>query len=361
MSNVKRRTWTIGLSVLASLVLLSPRSWAQEIYGIQYGSPETFAEFHGFINIEYLSFQKDDPEFDPHHFYFNSIAKIRENILVFAELEFEHGLEAATDLRLDRVLIDWGIVPGLTLRIGKFYTPFGVEIRHYQAPVRKLVSRPLFPREILFNEWLEVGINAYGTLGPRPLRVTYDVAITNGPKGITRADLQNRDTNSSKAYIGRVSVIPRLAKDVFLEVGGSFAYAKYDPASLLVVRHFGADATLRVMGLELEAEWMSRNGNDQVGPPFVRARGMGYYLQASYRIRPDLPLVHYIMPVIRYDRSDFPDRNPTTQDTARRRWTLGVNYSPYNHVRLKAEYQFVAENRSNLENNGVFLAAVVDF
>ena len=280
---MKKPVWVIGLSVITFLFLLSPRSWAQYyseekmgggVYGIAYGSPETFAEFHGFVNLEYFDFQKDgelgrvhggDSSFDLHNFYFNAIAKIRQNVTAFGEIEYEHG---GDELKVDRAFIDWRIADGLAFRLGKFYTPFGLEIKTYQAPARKLVSRPLYTEELLFDEWTDVGVNAYGILGPKPLRFIYDLAVTNGPKGLTEEDTQNTDNNPRKDFIARVSVIPYLAEEIFLEIGGSYAYGKYDDDSRLTVRLFGGDLRLLAMGLELVAEYVGRNGNDATAANF---------------------------------------------------------------------------------------------
>ncbi|MFQ5950202.1 MAG: hypothetical protein ACE5J1_05900, partial [Nitrospiria bacterium] len=66
--------------------------------GIPYGNAETFAEFHGFINLDYRDFGRDAPDvkegegktFDQSDFFFNVIARIRENVTVFGEIEYKH-------------------------------------------------------------------------------------------------------------------------------------------------------------------------------------------------------------------------------------------------------------------------------
>lgn len=160
--------------------------------------------------MEYFGFQKDNKvcvgtncsvsNFDLHNFYFNSIAKIRQNVTVFGEIEYERG---GSEIKVDWAFIDWRVVEwqsvdGLSLRLGKFYAPFGLEIKHYQAPASKLVSRPLLADELLFEEWTDVGVNAYGIVGPKPLKLTYDLAIANGPNGFTEEGSQNIDNNPRK-------------------------------------------------------------------------------------------------------------------------------------------------------------------
>ncbi|MBI4356368.1 MAG: hypothetical protein HY559_00605 [Gammaproteobacteria bacterium] len=73
---------------------------------LHYGSPETFAEFHGYLHVMYSDFEKDGEEndrgdsgFDQHYFVFNAIAQLRKNLTVFGEIEYEHGGE---EIRVDR-------------------------------------------------------------------------------------------------------------------------------------------------------------------------------------------------------------------------------------------------------------------
>ncbi|HEY4485716.1 MAG TPA: hypothetical protein VI702_05270, partial [Nitrospiria bacterium] len=180
---MKLKLWKMSTS-LVMVLMLGGTAWGQmapgKVSGILYGSPETFAEFHGFMSLLYSDFEKDgktadanngDSTFDQHYFYFNAIAKIRENVTVFGEVEYEHGGE---ELFLDRAFVDWGLHGDhLNLRLGKFYSPFGLELREYQYPVRKMSSRPMMARNLLFNEWTETGVNLYGRIGTPVASIDY--------------------------------------------------------------------------------------------------------------------------------------------------------------------------------------------
>ncbi len=75
-----------------------------------------------------------------------------------------------------------------------------------------------------------------------------------------------------------------------------------------------------------------------------------------------MPLIYSLEPVVRYDRSDLADHFPPTDpDLIRRRWTFGLNWFPYPHLRFKAEYELITETGASLDNDGVMLAAVIDF
>lgn len=127
---------SLAIGGMTWLLLGSNIGYAQDApmtpEGILYGSPETFAEFHGFVTLTYFDFEKDgtrdgNSTFDQHYFYFNAIAKIRPNVTALAEFEYEHGGE---EFAIDRAFIDWGLYgEHLNLRLGKFYSPFGPELR----------------------------------------------------------------------------------------------------------------------------------------------------------------------------------------------------------------------------------------
>lgn len=348
------------------LVLITTPVMAQEdrsnLRGITYGSPDTFAEFHGFADLLYSDFQKEGENggkstFDNSHFYLNVIARINPKLFVLSEIEWEHGGEAN---KVDRAYISWEISPMFQLRLGKFYVPFGYEIREYQTPALKLASRPLFVEALEYGEWVEVGVNAYGVFGPRRYGVSYDISVTNGPKGILGdVDLQTIDTNNNKMVAGRVA-----AYFEGLQVGVSYATGKYDLSDRLKVNLWGIDAKWNWRGLDIRGEYVNRGGNDDpadivTGAP-VAAKASGYLLQASYRFLLNKPMLYAIEPALRYDGVDPNKKAKDERDLSR--LTIGVGVMPYPHYAIRAEYQMIKERHGpSIDNNGFNLIAVADF
>src|SRR3990172_573844 len=349
-------------------LLGSNLGYAQETtmtpYGILYGSPDTFAEFHGFVTLTYFDFEKDGlrtPDghstFDQHYFYFNAIAKVRENVTVLGEVEYEHGGE---EIKVDRAFIDWRLHDEhLSLRLGKFYAPFGLELREYQYPVRKMTSRPLLARNLLFNEWTDTGVSAYGRVGTPEIAVTYDLAVVNGPNGDDDGDdddvipeilevgtgdnpnlggggdaRQNRDNNNGRTVSGRIGV-PVTHGPHRVEVGVSYAGGRYSDTGTpeLDFTLTGVDANFRMMGLDVRGEWVARNIE---ADPDNEIDSSSYYLQASYKMNFNQDGLNYIEPVVRYD---YLEPDDDTDDDERTRVTLGLNYSPYPHFKLLTERQ----------------------
>ena len=362
--------------IFCFLLLSGGSIYAQEpssIFGIGYGNPETFAEFHGFINEVYFDFENDgerndqgDSTFDQHYFYFNAIAKIRQNVTVFGEIEHEHGGET---IALDRAFMDWRVLEErLNIRIGKFYAPFGIEIQDYQYPTRKSVSRPMMARNLVFNEWTEVGVEAYGRFGDPAFSVDYDVALVNGPNGTGILEVgtgdnpltggtgdarQTRDNNSSRTFIGRVSA--NMLEG--LTVGFSHGGGRYTDTGVpgLDFGLTGVDAAYRKKGLDLRGEWVTRKVDLD---PTGEMKSNSYYVQASYKMTFRKELLNYIEPVLRYD---FLEPDEDLADDQRTRYAAGINYSPYPHFKFGAEWQKNSEEGVALDDNGFLIQAVVDF
>lgn len=364
--------------VLASILFLPSISSAQEeIYGIKFGAPGTFAEFHGFINARYFDFEKDSDQgrndgistFDVHNLYIAALAKIHPRVSIFGEVEYEHtGKDTAgLEIFVDRAFIDWETIEQyLTLRLGSFNPPIGYELAEYVAPVRKFESRPMYVSEILFDEWVDTGLWGRGQLKTPLLGILYDLSILNGPKGLVPASQQNRDTNSDRTFVGRIGLAPNIGEAGYAEAGFSYAKGKYDVDAQKEFKIFVVDARLQMMGLDIRGEYADRSGDDD---GLVQADAQGFYVQASYKTPPLGGLINYIEPKVRYDVSDM----DLDKDGARKiendlsgndefsRITVGINWSPYPHFLIKTEYQFIEEDKENLDNDGFMISAVADF
>ncbi len=349
--------------------------------GIPYGNPETFAEFHGFVDLVYRNVERDAPNtkeggrktFDQKGFYFNAIARLRQDLTIYSELEYEHGGE---EFKLDRAILEWKYRDRGKLKLGKFYAPFGLEVLEYQSPVRRLVSRPFMVDDLLFHEWTEVGFKIFHDFPDLRIPFNYELALVNGPAGLRKDDRQNHDNNDQPFVIGRITAKPHES----LTLGVSYAGGEYDQAGTKEVKLVGFEANLRWEGLDLRGEVVRRSGDNQdvvestisagptAGDPAARlinqtmipADASGYYVQAAYAFFFDRHNLHYIEPVLRYDVRD-PDRGAdNNQDQSR--WALGLNVAPMPHFVVKIEYDWTREQHGNaLKNNGLLIQVVADF
>jgi phosphate-selective porin len=362
---------------LLVLFILPGSAWSQAsgMHGSDYGSPASFAEFHGFLNVNYFDFNNELGSAPPsglelRDFYLSAKSQLRQNITVFGEIEVEQGT-----FKLDRGFIDLHLIPALNIQFGRFFTPFGIDkVVSIQPPFNKLVSIPLPLGELGYEDWSDVGVEAYGQFSMKPAFVGYQLAVMKGPAGLTETDLLDTENNRNKMVYGRVKAGRLTSEGTRLDVGASAGYGKYDDASQNIIRLFGADAILNWMGFDLRGEYMVRSGDDATAANLcrgsntptactpARANAEGYYIQLSYLLLKNLPNIYSLEPVVRFDKSDLADHfGPTDPDTTRRRVTVGLNYAPYDHFHIKGEYQFIKNDGTDLHNDGMMLAVAADF
>lgn len=324
-------------------------------------SSELVFDIHGFINLEYSAF-RDDPEhprntFDIHNVFLSTRAHIDRRINAFVELEYEHGAA----LKVDRAFVDIALADAVNLRLGRFSAPLSYERVHYAAPVRLMTSRPRMV-DIGFHEWVDTGIALFGRRGA----VGYNLAVVNGPRGLTEAGVPNQDVvdnNGNKTVIARLSFYPGPE----LELGVVAAAGTYDPADRRWFYLGEVDARLRHRAWDVWAEAQYRDGDDEPCDPAAdaacsveyageRAHKLGYYVLVGYTAVQDRPHVHYLKPVVRYDELD-----DLTLDTSTRRITAGVDWSPRPHVVFKSELQATLATADTEGSGGLMMSAVADF
>ncbi len=364
----------VTVLALSFMVFLPSISSAQEeIYGLKFGTAGTFAEFHGFVNSRYFDFERESSQgrdngvstYDVHNLYIAALAKVHPRVSIFGEVEYEHTGTPTDTIAVDRAFIDWRTIDQyLTLRIGTFNPPIGYELAEYVAPVRKFESRPFFVDEILFHEWVDAGVWGRGQIKTPAAGILYDLSVLNGPSGLDQDKRQNRDNNSDRTILGRIALAPNIGDLGYTELGVSYATGKFDTTAEDEFKIFDIDARIQMMGLDIRGEYAKRSGDDQGA---FQADSTGWYLQASYKMLQGMNLINYIEPKIRYDNSDADKDNPKpiqkglTEDDEISRITVGINWSPYPHFLFKTEYQFIDEDKADLDNDGFMISAVVDF
>ncbi|MBI4356367.1 MAG: hypothetical protein HY559_00600 [Gammaproteobacteria bacterium] len=274
------------------------------------------------------------------------------------------------------------MLDALNFRLGKFYVPFGYELREYPFPIRKLVTRPLMARNLLFDEWVDAGIQVYGGLNlpVNALKVNYEVAVINGPNekedsedtdaipeilevgtganpdtGGTKDALQNHDNNFNRTVVGRLSV-PVLEE--MGSIGISFAKGRYSNSNNpeLNFSLYGVDGNVYLKKFNVRGQWVKRTIDLTTS---TQRDSYSYYLQASYKKIFDKPWLYFLEPAVRYDFLDPGDSTNTFGK--RQRFSAAFHYSPYPHFKLGAEWQWNGEERSERQDNGFLLNAVADF
>jgi hypothetical protein len=312
--------------------------------------------------------------------------RLNNKLLFEAEPEFElEGRE--TEVNLEYANLSYILNDYVTLKAGKFLTPFGIFTeRLHAAWINKLPDAPLvFREEGGLVPISSTGFQASGNIPFGDSNLVYALYLSNGPRVNSGADEpeevgllhfdSNTDGNNNKAIGGRIG----WRAFGGLELGYSFKNARVDvPNGTRDALLQGVDLTyvrdsqtLRGV-LDLRGEWVwsrvSRATYDPTGaagfgPLSFDNRRRGGYLQAAYRpSKLGAEWVHNLEFVARRDLLLQPEGPPESTDE--RRWTFGVNYWLGSSTALKAAYDFgrrTEKGDPSESTRGVRLQAVMGF
>ena len=257
----------------------------------------------------------------------------------------------------------------LRLSLGKFESPIGFEYRYNKSPDRVNISRAL---PAVWTTGYPVGIRARGNLLQGPLShfhnslLTYNVVLANADPFISSLSDGDRDTNSNRTIMGRLSY----GLDI---VGGFFETG----VSLLQGARIGQgdnktetssidlDGRFEWGPLTLRAEYAFLNQDrPRTGGSAAVFSGFGlegfYTLERPHGLPAWIPMTS-LTPFYRYDVRDANTTPATGSDTVQlvKRHTFALRYTARPGSILKAEYQLVGEAEDASVNDNVFLASFV--
>ena len=315
------------------------------------------------------------------------VFRITDRIFVESEVGLELATEdgvSSTDTNLEYADINFIINDYMTVRAGKFLTPFGqFPGRLHPTWINKLPDHPLpYEEETGLVPFTSLGVEVRGAVPVGRLgmgsdaKIVYAAYVANGPSLIEDSadnagnlDFDNfADNNDSKAVGGRLGFLPVPE----LEVGGSIEWGKVsgDADALLLGVDAAYQKEIEPLGGTIDArvEWVwSRvdtvtfdpTGAAGFGPLRYTNDRNGGYAQLAYR--PTLchdRIVRDLEFVTRYDTIHVPAAAPgAATDT---RLTFGVDYWLTPGVVLKAAYQFDSPEHGP-HDNGLMLQAAVGF
>lgn len=260
---------------------------------------------------------------------------------------------------LERAWIDYDLWSGVSVRVGRFLTPYGIWNVDHGAPVIVGIRRPWVIRSQLLPE-RQTGIEVHGTKVLGPLVGGYHLTLSNG-RGPSEAYF---DLDSNKAFGARAYLEWRGAGKLIL--GSSYYQGRYTrPANRWVPsgypnqytlqtgigerydeRAVAADAQYTRGGLLLQSEFVlnDRRYTDPGRPRAIDTaselipdvRQWGVYGLIGYRFA-----ATSLMPYVNVELFDYgPGANTTTPGLFDKSLGLfvGLNYRPRPDLVLKAEW-----------------------
>lgn len=296
--------------------------------------------------------------------------------------EFETDIEKGGEVRLEKMQLEFGIVPEFSLRAGYLVVPVG-QINVKSEPLDYFtVSRSESEAAMLPNTWSEAGLEAFGTVGSlryRAMMVTgLDASGFSSANWIQRGHQLRFETINAEnfAFVGALDWKPidELNVGATGYIGNTSGNRPKpdltDPATVTIgefhAGYKGGGLTLRgqaLYGTLSDAEDVSRvnrnlSNNLNVKRTPVGSAAFGWYLEAGYDI---LPLFSddkekSLTLFGRYDSYDTMEKtaegifdNPRWE---RKSITAGANYRPIEDVVVKAQFtnRTLGLQTNNIEN-----------
>lgn len=312
---------------------------------------ETPFKIHGLIHLEAEDAQKDADEkgipiFEFEHVFLRFESNPSQNAKVILEMTQHEDHNPA----FIQAFGTWEFNNLLTLKTGKFLMPFGLQDKIYYCSLRWTNHLPEVLTDIIPDRWNETGIAFAGNIQSEKVGINYDVAITNGLKGLSKDDIQTIDNNSNKLLGGRISFDIKQ-----LNFGLSYANQKYDSSQIYDLNFTGGHIEFTHKQLNFRGEYITAQTEDETG----KFNKKGFYTEMMYSI-PFEKIIYCLQPVIRY--SDF-DPNDKVKDNKDFYSTLlGIRICLSETIIFKFEYNVIKEkNPPELSNDALKIGATYAF
>jgi hypothetical protein len=253
-----------------------------------------------------------------------------DTVRLFSEIELEDSLSTThtndfnTILRVERLYIDYLATEEITVRIGKWLTPFGRWNVVHAAPLVWTTSRPFITDEALFpSHGSGVMLSKKIDLADHNLDVSVYVDDSE------HLDLRKDPINLENAVGSRANL--ELTEQ--LQIG--FSYLGFKQANVHEARNhlLGADLFWKQNDYELQMEFSYRH------TPTIKGDEKGFYVQGV------APLAAKFFAVSRYEYLDTHHIKLTNLPATSHTAITGLVWRPAVPLAIKAEYRFGSQNQ----------------
>jgi hypothetical protein len=256
---------------------------------------------------------------------------------------------------IERVYVEYDLLPNLTIRAGRWLTPYGIWNVDHGSPVIIGTERPYIIGEKFFPEH-QTGLHLFGHHYHDGYKIEAHLTASNG-RGAAEAQT---DLDSKFAFGGRLHVETPWG----LKVGGSYYRGRYTgfppnptvPGDTYLEAAYGGDVQFDRGGLHLQGEVIMRERHYPVGQRTQLAAGfapdardVGFYALASYRF----DRLWNVTPF--YSHEDYTPADQTFFESLAYAETVGLNFRPTPNLVLKLNGFFVrfASGKGFLADTGL--------
>ncbi|TMQ06843.1 MAG: hypothetical protein E6J90_45090 [Deltaproteobacteria bacterium] len=242
-------------------------------------------------------------------------------------------------IMIERVYVEYDLTEHLTIRGGRWLTPYGVWNIDHGSPVVITTGRPFIIGEQFFPEH-QTGLDLFGDHYLGRFKLSYHATVSNGRGG---ADAQ-LDQDSVFALGGRLE----LETPWGLRLGSSYYRGRYTAlpataggvADTYLEASYGGDAQLDRGALHLQAEVIAHDRHYPAGQRSLAGGGFapdgrdfGFYVLAGYRF----DRLWNVMPFVDWDDYRPIDHRyfPHATDVH-----TGLNFRPAPNLVLKLDFTY---------------------
>lgn len=308
-------------------------------FGYRLGTTNSAFQVHGYVTNEFIDQQGSTNTFDNHYYNLLVGSQVGDKIFAEIQLEYEHG---GSEIQARYAQIDYKVSEAFIIRTGKFLVPINTFNEYlYPEYINKTISRAFMNRNITPSAWAEVGLQFRGNFDlSSSMQGFYSAYIVNGLEGEEGGDIRSmrgndRDKNSdNKAVGGRFGITTDK-----IEWGAGIYNGKYTADGNHGLTIFSMDAgyinnelTIRaevnLAKMETSTNDISRNGASAM---------ISYVIAKKFE------------PVVRYDFMNWDDSTDPTKDKSR--VYLGLNYLIANTMNVKAGYEIIKNDGTDVDDN----------
>jgi hypothetical protein len=299
---------------------------------------------------------------------FNDRIAFRSELEV-EDTKVEAGHDAAGEVSVEQVYLDYMFSPAATLRAGLLLAPIGIINETHEPTTFNGVERPTFDHDVIPTTWRDIGVGLVGQI-PGASGLGYRVYLLNGlvaSEFTADQGIREGRQEGQLASFANPSLTGRLEYGrPGLKVGASFWYggsANQDPALGTgtfdnAVALVSADARydagpFMFRGVVANVSIADAEAINAAFGSGVGSRIAGGYLEGAYNVLSKLApaSTQQLNAFVRHERyntqASVPDGVTRDDAFARRITTVGLTYKPVYNVAFKGDYQ-LRRNRADV-------------
>ena len=299
---------------------------------------------------------------------FNDRIAFRSELEV-EDAKVEAGHDAAGEVSVEQVYLDYMFSPAATLRAGLLLAPIGIINETHEPTTFNGVERPAFDTDVIPTTWRDIGVGLLGQI-PGASGLGYRMYLLNGlvaSEFTAEQGIREGRQEGQLASFANPSLTGRLEYGrPGLKVGASFWYggsANQDPALGTgtfdnAVALVSADARYDIgpfmfRGVVANVSIADAEAINAAFASRVGSRIAGGYLEGAYNVLSKLvpASTQQLNAFVRHERyntqASVPDGVTRDDAFARRITTFGLTYKPVYNVAFKGDYQ-LRRNRAGV-------------